>query len=150
RTLPEAEDLAKELYGSLDDAQKKVAHQEEEFPEIKSHTQTPPVGMPTGLAAANMTDKQRALLMKLLQAYTKRMPADVAEAEMNDVQKAGLDTVHFAFAGNPEEGKPHTYRIQGPTFVVEFLNLQADSAGNPANHIHSAWRNVKGDFGIIN
>jgi hypothetical protein len=47
-----------------------------------------------------------------------------------------------------EQGEAHTYRIQGPTFVIEFLNVQADSAGNPANHIHSSWRNLKGDFGL--
>jgi hypothetical protein len=76
------------------------------------------------------------------------MPADVAEAEMNEVRKSGLDAVHFAFAGDPETGKPHTYRVQGPTFVIEFLNVQADSAKNSANHIHSAWRNIKGDFGL--
>ena len=38
--------------------------------------------------------------------------------------------------------------VQGPTFVIEFLNMQADSAKNPANHIHSAWRRIKGDFGL--
>ena len=38
--------------------------------------------------------------------------------------------------------------IQGPTFVVEFLNVQKDSAGNPGNHIHSCWRNLAGDFGL--
>jgi hypothetical protein len=32
--------------------------------------------------------------------------------------------------------------------VIEYLNEQRDSAGNPANHIHSAWRNIKGDFGV--
>ena len=42
----------------------------------------------------------------------------------------------------------HTYRIQGPTFVIEFLNVQADSAGNQNNHIHSCWRRIDGDFGI--
>lgn len=41
-----------------------------------------------------------------------------------------------------------TYRVHGPTFVVEFLNSQSDSTGNPANHIHSAWRRIKGDFGL--
>ena len=61
---------------------------------------------------------------------------------------AGLDNVHFAFAGSTEAGKGLTYRVQGPTFVIEFLNIQADSAGNPANHIHSAWRRIKGDFGL--
>ncbi|MBI3465309.1 MAG: DUF3500 domain-containing protein, partial [Planctomycetes bacterium] len=31
--------------------------------------------------------------------------------------------------------------------LIEFVNTQPDSAGNPANHIHSVWRNMAGDFG---
>ena len=56
--------------------------------------------------------------------------------------------VHFAYTGGTEPSQKHTYRIQGPTFVVEFINVQADSAKNPANHIHSCWRSIKGDFGL--
>ena len=64
------------------------------------------------------------------------------------VKKAGLDAVYFAYGGGDgTPGKPYSYRVQGPTFVIEFLNEQKDSAGNPANHIHSAWRNLRGDFG---
>jgi len=37
--------------------------------------------------------------------------------------------------------------VQGPAFVIEFLNVQADGADNPANHIHSCWRHLTGDFG---
>ncbi len=149
RTLMEADDLAKELFKMLDDNQKKIALQEKDFPEIKSHTiLDPEVGQPKGLAAAKMTAKQRGLLLKLLQAYAGRMPPDVAEAEMAEVHKAGLEQIYFAYNGGVEPGQRHTYRVQGPTFVIEFLNVQADSAKNPANHIHSAWRNTKGDFGI--
>ncbi len=32
---------------------------------------------------------------------------------------------------------------KGPTFLIEFNNTQ-----NGANHIHSVWRNMLGDFGI--
>ncbi len=32
--------------------------------------------------------------------------------------------------------------------MVEFLNVQADSTGNPANHIHSGWRRLPIDFGL--
>jgi hypothetical protein len=39
-------------------------------------------------------------------------------------------------------------RIHGPTFVVEFLDVQPDGAGKPANHIHSSWRDLPGDFGL--
>lgn len=148
RTLPLAEDLAKELFLSLDDAQKKVVLQAKEFPEIAGRTKDPSVGMPVGLPAAKMNDKQKQTLQKLIQCYADRMPADVAAVQLRGVQDAGFEKVYFAFAGGTEEGKPHTYRVQGPTFVLEFLNTQADSAGNPANHIHSAWRNIKGDFGL--
>jgi hypothetical protein len=148
KVLPEAEDLAKELFETLDDGQKKVALQKEQFEEIQGGTKAPRVGEPRGLPAAKMTDKQRDLLAKLLQSYADRMPGDVAQHEMEQVKGGGLDKVHFAYAGGPGPGQPHSYRIQGPSFVVEFLDVQADSARNPANHIHSAWRSLKGDFGL--
>jgi hypothetical protein len=148
QTLPEAENLARELIASLDDEQKRVAHQPKEFPEIEQAVAKPGVGPAKGLPAARMKDKQRDLLVKLVRSYADRLPADVARAQMAKVEKAGIDKVHFAYAGEARPGKQHTYRVQGPTFVVEFLNVQPDSGGNPANHIHSAWRNLGGDFGL--
>ena len=44
--------------------------------------------------------------------------------------------------GGVYEGEPHYYRIQGPTFLIEYDNVQ-----NEANHIHSVWRDFDGDFG---
>ncbi len=150
RALPEAEDFARDLFDSLDAEQKKVASQAKQFPEIEQHVAKPGVGEAVGLPAAKMTEKQRATLEKLLTGYANRMPPEVAAAQMADVKAAGLDKVRFAFAREVDKpGKPYSYRVQGPTFVVEFLNIQADSAGNPANHIHSAWRNLGGDFGLV-
>jgi hypothetical protein len=148
RTLPEAEDHARELFKSLDEDQRKVAVQKEQFKEIEQGKSAPNVGEPKGLAGEKMTDKQRDVLLKLLKSYTDRMPGEVGEVELSQAKKAGLEKVHFAWAGDSEPGKPYTYRVQGPTFVIEFLNVQADSADNPANHIHSSWRNIKGDFGL--
>ena len=48
----------------------------------------------------------------------------------------------FAWAGEAERGKRHYYRIQGPTFLVEYDNTQ-----NDGNHVHSVWRDFNGDFG---
>lgn len=148
RTLPKAEDLALDLFNALDDEQKKAAHQPKQFPEIEQGKPAPNVGEPRGLMASKMNDSQRDLLLKLLQSYTARMPEDIGTHEMQQVKEAGFEKVHFAFAGEAKSGSPHTYRIQGPTFVVEFLNSQNDSAGNKANHIHSCWRNMQGDFGV--
>jgi hypothetical protein len=147
RTLPEAEDRAVELFKSLSADQRKIAQQPKQFPEIQARTKAPKLGAPVGLPAAQMNEDQKGVLVKLLQAYTERMPPAVGQAELQRVMDAGLDKVHFAYAGGIEPGQPRTYRVQGPTFVIEFLNVQNDSAGNPANHIHSVWRSLDNDFG---
>src|SRR5947209_5965467 len=115
RTLPEADDLAGELFTSLDEGQRQVAQQPREFPEIEEGKPAPHPGAPRGLAAARMTDKQRGTLQQLIEAYARRMPPEVAAHELAQVKEAGLDKVHFAFAGGTKTGKPHTYRVQGPT-----------------------------------
>ena len=42
-----------------------------------------------------------------------------------------------------EVNERHYYRVQGPTFLIEYNNTQ-----NNANHVHSMWRNLGGDFAI--
>ncbi|HET6572722.1 MAG TPA: DUF3500 domain-containing protein [Fimbriiglobus sp.] len=149
RTLPETEIPAKALIASLTAEQKKVALQPKQQSEIKEGQPTAGVGAPVGLPAAKMTAEQKALLQKLLEGYANRLPADIATAELKRVRDAGPEKVHFSYwVGEDRKGKPYTYRVQGPTFVVEFLNVQADSAGNPANHIHSGWRRLPADFGL--
>jgi hypothetical protein len=148
RTLPEIEDLAKELIKSLDAEQVKVAKQAKQFGEVEAKprvTAKDPVGLPY----AKMTDGQKATLWKLMEAYANRATGEAAEEELRRAKDAGLDKVYFGYCIEEEKpGKPYTYRVQGPTFVIEFLNVQADSAKNPANHIHSAWRRLPADFGL--
>ena len=149
QTLPEAEQLAKDLFDTLDEDQKKAALQDKQFPEIEQGKAKPNVGEPKGLPASKMNDKQKAVLLKLVHSYADRMPEEVARLEMDRVEKAGTDKIRFAFAQEADKpGKPYTYRVQGPSFVIEFLNVQGDSGGNPANHIHSAWRELPSDFGL--
>jgi len=70
------------------------------------------------------------------------MAPDLAADRMDRMKKAGLDNIAFAWAGETAKGKKHYYRIQGPTFLVEYDNTQ-----NDGNHIHSVWRDFNGDFG---
>ena len=96
-----------------------------------------------------MTGPQKTALRKLIDGYADRMLPAVADHERAQLEAAGFDEIHFAYAGSEAvAGKPFSYRVQGPTFVIEFVNEQADAGKNPANHIHSAWRNIKGDFGL--
>jgi hypothetical protein len=148
RILPQTEDYARDLFKSLDTEQQKVAHQGKHFGEPGALMKQPTVGAPVGLAAKEMKGGQKEMLHQLLKSYTGRMAGDIGAVEMKQVKDGGLDNVYFAFTGTTEPGKGFTYRVQGPTFLVEFLNIQNDSGGNPNNHIHSCWRRIKGDFGL--
>jgi hypothetical protein len=97
---------------------------------------------PSGLGADAMTPAQRDLLMKLLDVYIGKMAADLAENRLARVRKAGVEKIGFAWAGETERGRKHYYRVQGPTFLIEYDNTQ-----NDGNHIHSVWRDFNGDFG---
>ena len=148
RALPDIEDHARALIKSLDEKQDKVARQPKEFAEIKEGQPKADVGNPVGIPAADLTAAQRDTLQKLLAAYTDRMPEDLAAVEMKRATNTPPGKLYFAYSGSPEPGKGYTYRVYAPEFVVEFLNVQADSAKNPANHIHSAWRRLPIDFAL--
>lgn len=151
RVLAASEDPARELFKSLNPEQRKIAYRDKPFPEPEQKSIRAKVdAAPLGLAAAKMTEAQQQILWKLLSSYTDRMPGDVGEAELKGVRDAGLDKVHFAYNGDTELGEKRSYRVHGPTFVIEFLNEQKDSAGNNANHIHCVWRHLAADFGVKN
>ena len=97
---------------------------------------------PTGIPVTALQPKQRETLMRIIDAYTSVMAADLAADRMAALKKAGLDKITFAWAGEFERGKKHYYRVQGPTFLIEFDNTQ-----NDGNHVHSVWRDFNGDYG---
>ena len=80
--------------------------------------------------------------MTLIQEYASTQRPELAKQRVDALRKAGMDTIKFAWMGGVEKGQPHYYRIQGKTFLIEYDNTQ-----NEANHIHTAWRDFKGDFG---
>ena len=150
RLLAKEEQLAFELLQSLTAEQRRTAViAETALKEIRAAGEAqPPQDPPTGIQAGKLNENQRKLLEKLIAAYTENVPEDVAEARWAAIREAGQDQVHFAWAGADKPGIGHYYRIQGPTFLIEFVNTQADAAGNPANHIHCIWRDMRGDFAI--
>jgi len=149
RALPEIEDHARELIKSLNGVQLKDAKRAEgDLKEVAENTKAATPGTPVGIPVTRLDEKQKEILLKLMKAYTDRMPENVGMAEFNAAKQAGFDKIFFAYSGDPTPGKPYMYRIHGPSFLVEFLNVQADGSGNPANHIHSAWRHLPSDFGL--
>ncbi len=144
RALRLEEDLARELVKSLDAKQKGVAVIDEKAPAdiLTRAEKRAEIGPPKGLPYSQMNKKQAELLMALLDEYAGNMPEELAQARMATVRKAGLEKIYFAWAGSLDRGQGHYYRVQGPTFLIEYDNTQ-----NNANHIHSVWRDFNGDWG---
>lgn len=145
RALMKEEDLARQLYTSLEPASRKKATISAKAPfDILTEMNVQPRRLPAeGLARASMDSRQQQVLDQLVKLYANRHPADVSTRLQKEIAEAGADKVVFGWAGPPEPGQPHYYRIQGPTFVIEYCNAQ-----NRANHIHSLWRSYLGDFAL--
>lgn len=145
RALNREEDMARELLLSLDAKQRPLALLNPTAPkdiESFNKVKADPID-PKGISRAKLNKKQVDLLMAVIEEYAHNMPEEIGAARMDAVRKGGLDKIHFAWLGGPDRGQPHYYRIQGPTFLVEYDNTQ-----NNANHIHSVWRDYQGDFGL--
>src|SRR5438876_6928838 len=97
---------------------------------------------PRGLPALVMDKAQTKLLSELVDVYVDRLPEPLAAIERERIDRAGIDAIHFAWAGETERRRPHYYRLQAPSFLVEYDNTQ-----NDVNHVHSVWRDPDRDFG---
>jgi len=144
RILAAEEDEARALLALLDPAQRaRVVIAPETTNDIATTTVPKVEGMAfAGIPAASMTAPQKAQLRKLIEVYASRVPARQRASQLARMEKAGFDTLHFAWAGSLDVGKKHYYRVHGPTMLIEYDNSQ-----NDANHIHSVWRDLEHDFG---
>ncbi|MGE0605882.1 MAG: DUF3500 domain-containing protein [Pirellulales bacterium] len=150
RVLAPEEEAGFALLALLTPAQKKTAMIDEKAPaDIRAAGEPQsPATVPEGLSAAEMNEEQVAALWELLDAYCSNVRQEVGEARLDAITEAGIQKVHFAWAGASEPGIGHYYRVQGPTFCIEFVNVQPDAEGNVANHIHSVWRDMGRDFAL--
>jgi hypothetical protein len=144
RVLAGEEDLARQLIQSLNAEQRKAAifsetAPKEIFTEAKRRVQALESA---GIVAAKLTPPQRRTLMKLIEEYVQRVRPDLARTDLMKIEKAGIEKILFAWAGGIEKGEGHYYRVQGPTFLLEYDNTQ-----NNNNHIHAVWRDFESDFG---
>ena len=111
---------------------------------ITSNHRVAMLANPQGIMYSELNAAQKQQLLKLINVYVHRYTKLFAEDLLKEIQQAGLDNLHFSWAGNTTEafGKAYYYSIQGPTVIIEFDNSQ-----NNANHIHTVLRDLKHDFG---
>lgn len=145
RVLGPEEDIARQILKLCTPEQQKLCWVSKEAPgEVPGpNVPQPVVSDPVGLPVSKMSDDQKKLVQELLGEYLKNLPDDVEDDRRKALNGAGVDKIFFAWYGEPDLHQPHHYRVQGPTFVIEYNNTQ-----NNANHVHSMWRNLAGDFAL--
>ena len=143
RILRDEEELGRELLLNLDRQQRDRATLYPVAPAdlITRASRRVEIDQPAGLPADAMSDRQRQILLSLIMTYVEKKPDDMARIAMKRIQD-GFGDIHFGWAGSEHRWQGHYYRIHGPACFIEYDNTQ-----NGANHIHSVWRDVEGDFG---
>ncbi len=144
QVLGEEENMARALLKSLRPAQLKKALIEDKAPsDIFTAAKNRVSALEDkGIAAKALNWSQKEDLLRIIETYLYHVRPEVAEVELEKIEKAGISTIKFAWMGGMEEGDAHYYRIQGPGFVLEYDNIQ-----NGANHVHAVWRDFENDFG---
>jgi hypothetical protein len=95
-----------------------------------------------GVPLARLNEAQRAGIMRILELYAGTMRPEIAGSALTKVREAGIEALHFAWAGSLATGKPHYFRVHGPTALIEYDNTQ-----DGGNHVHSVWIDPRGVFG---
>ena len=143
------DEKGKRLFESLDEQQRAKAIIPGKAPPdvITGPTHGDRLGTPSGLRASELNPAQERLFKELLREYVHNYEHNVAHLQMERIMKAGLDKIHFAWAGT-QNGEPYYYRIHGPSVIIEFDNQYPPGLSTgPINHIHTVFREPGNDYG---
>ena len=130
------------VFNSLDDSQKALA----DPGRIPRDIRTGPgrdgfVPTTIGLLAAEMTAKQKALLVAAIDRWISIQPSQDAARRMAELE-ADLERTYFAWTGTNDPNARAYMRIQGPTLIIELA-----SRGSSLGHYHTIYRNPTLEYG---
>jgi hypothetical protein len=97
---------------------------------------------PVGVLAGDLPSAAQRRVLEIVRTYIANLPSATARRAFDRVERAGMARIRFGWAGSLRPGRPHYYRLQGPTFLLEF-----DNSRNSGTHIHSVWRDFERDYG---
>lgn len=99
---------------------------------------------PVGLAVADLGATDKESLLELISCWVDDLPPAHAAARLVRLEQE-LERMHLAWWGSLEEGGGFSYRIQGPTLLIEFACV--GPPGAPRDHLHSMYRNLTNEYG---
>jgi hypothetical protein len=144
RVLGQEEDLGRILAMSLNEKQREIGIIGKKVPNdiFTANQSTAERQEDLGIRYGDMDARQKTLLYSIIDLSARVQSDEITKQRKKALEDAGLDDIKFAWLGSLEPGRRHYYRVQGPTFLIEYDNTQ-----NEVNHIHVVWRDFEGDFG---
>ena len=144
RTMQREEDAAREIVLSLDGRLRRRAVLSSES--LTDHVTQNAVRVrpldSVGVLTGDLPSGAQRRVLEIVETYLENHPQAIARRALARIEQAGIGRTRFAWAGSARSGQPHYYRLQGPTFLLEF-----DNSRNSGTHIHSVWRDFERDFG---
>ncbi|MEM7309625.1 MAG: DUF3500 domain-containing protein [Planctomycetota bacterium] len=102
------------------------------------------VPAPAGLPCSRLNEVQRVRLIGLLRHYVAGLPEPHATARLLEL-KGEIDRMHFAWSGGRKQPGDVSYRLQGPSVIIEYACQ--DLGGDPLQHLHSMYRDPSNEYG---
>ena len=143
RAMPREEDAAREIVLSLDRAlRRRVVFSSESLTDhlTQNAVRVSPLER-VGVLTGDLPSAAQRRVHEIVRTYLANHPGAVARKALARVERAGIDRTRFGWAGSTRPGVSHYYRLEGPTFLLEF-----DNSRNSGTHIHSVWRDFERDF----
>jgi hypothetical protein len=145
RPLGREVDKSFALVSSLDEAQRKQAVLGAQMRDlVLGPGRDGQTIQPEGIKGAELTEKQREMLVDLASEWIGIQNDAMASARMADLKK-NIQETWFDWSGPTEKGAPAYFRIQGPTVVIEYAPQRM--GGDSTRHIHTIYRDPTNDYG---
>ncbi|MBG81547.1 MAG: hypothetical protein CMJ39_12680 [Phycisphaerae bacterium] len=144
RVLGDESDLAFKFMQSLDDEQRKQAILSDRTPHdiLTMPGRENRLNKPEGLKLGTLNMNQKMMAMAILESYARILQGPVAQIELDRITQHGLDNLHFAWMGKLTPDQSHYFRLQGPSFILEY-----DCVGGDPEHVHMVWHDPERNMG---
>lgn len=97
-----------------------------------------------GVSCESLSEEQRGKLTAVIQLYVGDLPEPFAKRRMEELT-GEIDQMKFGWWGPAEDGGDYSYRIQGPSLIIEYAGQ--DLGGDPHDHLHSMYRDPTNEYG---
>lgn len=98
----------------------------------------------TGVSCAAFNADQQDILQSLIAQWVNDLPPMQAEDRLEQL-RGEIDQMYFSWQGPTDPVSDVSYRIQGPTLIIEYACQ--DLGGNPLDHLHTMYRDPTNEYG---